>query len=159
MENLAKISAEQQLVAEILKIFIKAGLIPGQKMEKVVSVSLGIVRLSVGEVYIPRLGNVNIYHASFDPLNKKGILFDEYLENVEIHLIGLNRQTGASVSDYRECKVEAQFLDPTTLIRNTKRYIIKTDKMTGMSKVVVSWLDRNSLLRVSQALDIVRIVQ
>ena len=157
MNTLAHRTQEQKLIEDIFGIVAKFEYKPGDKMDKVLLLEDGTVRLVTSELNTDRLGIVYIYHIYFDPINKNGILFSQYLENVEIHLVGVNRNDG-DAPDYRECTIELKVRDPTTMTTDVKRFILKTDKSSGISRFGVPWLEKQSFLTTTQALAVVEVI-
>lgn len=113
-------------------------------------VQSGIFRLVVGEIKTDQLGVAVTYNISFGPHNKKGLIFGEYLEDVLINMIGVNRRSGER-SAYRECTIKVLLCNPNTMIRETKWYILKTDKENHKSRLGLPWLNKESTITTSQA--------
>lgn len=83
MSDIAHNPGEQKLIISILELISKLGYDKQPKFDRVMAVDSGIFRLTVD-------GSVISYNIEYDPINKKGLLFDEYLENVVIHMVGVN---------------------------------------------------------------------
>lgn len=144
MNNLAQNSVEQKLIIGIFELIKKLGYGGQPKYSKLVTTESGIFRIIVD-------GSAVSYNITYDPINKRGLLFDEYLENVVIHMIGVKDQ-------YRELSIKMLFMNPKTMIRAYKWYILKTSKENHQSKIGLAWLNKESSISTDQALNIIDIM-
>lgn len=144
MTEIAQNSGEQKLIISIFELISKLGYNKQPKFDKVTAVEAGVYRLTVD-------GSVVSYHITYDPINKKGLLFGEYLENVTIHMVGVNQE-------YRECSIKILFCNPKTTIREYKWYILKTNKESKLSRLGLPWLKETSFISTDQALALLEVL-
>ena len=114
MDEISPDTPEQKLIVNIFGLIAKLGYTGEEKFDKVTIVDTGIFRLMVGEIKTDQLGQAVTYNISFGPHNKKGLIFGEYLEDVLIHMVGVNR-TGGPRSGYRECSIKILLCNPQTV--------------------------------------------
>ena len=144
MNDIAENSKEQKLIISIFELIKKLGYTNEPKYSKLVTTEAGIFRIIVD-------GSAVSYNITYDPISKRGLLFDEYLENVVIHMIGVKDQ-------YRELSIKMLFMNPKNMIRAYKWYILNTNKNSRKSKIGLSWLNRESLFSTSSALSLIEIL-
>lgn len=144
MTDIAENSNEQKLIIGIIELIKKLGYRDEEKYSKLVTTEAGIFKIIVD-------GTAVSYNITYDPINKRGLLFDEYLENVVIHMIGVN-------DVYRELNIKMLYMNPKTMIRDYKWYILKTTKENHKSRLGLPWLDKSKIISTSQALTIIEIM-
>ena len=157
MDEIAANTIEQKLLVNIFGLITKLGYTGEEKYDKVSIVDLGIFRLMVGEIKTDQLGVAVTYNISFGPHNKKGLIFGEYLEDVLINVIGVNRSSGER-SGYRECSIKILLCNPKTMIKETKWFILKTNKDDNQTSQGLSWLAKESLITTKQALALLEVL-
>ena len=157
MNDIAENSKEQKLIIAVFDLIGKLGYAGEGKFDKVTIAESGIFRLMVGEIRTDQLGLAITYNISFGPHNKKGLIFGEYLEDVQIHMIGVNRNSNQR-SGYRECSIKILLSNPDTMIKETKWYILKTNKDDKQTSQGLSWLNRESLITTDQALALLEVL-
>lgn len=144
MNDIAQNSDEQKLIIGIFELIKILGYSGQPKYSKLVTTESGIFRIIVD-------GSAVSYNITYDPINKRGLLFDEYLENVVIHMIGVK-------DEYRELSIKMLFMNPKTMIRAYKWYILKTSKQNHQSKIGLAWLGKESSISTDQAISLVEIL-
>ncbi len=137
MTGIAENSKEQKLIIAVFDLIGKLGYEGQENYDKVKITESGTFRLIVYQG--------NNYTISFDPFNKKGLLFDKYLESVKIHMVGV-------AEDYRELKIELYF--PHEIIY----FVLKTIKANKQSRLGLPWLAPESLISTSQALAVLGVL-
>ena len=157
MDEITPDTPEQKLIVNIFGLIAKLGYTGEEKYDKVSIVQSGIFRLVVGEIRTDQLGLAVTYNISFGPHNKRGLIFGEYLEDVLIHIVGVNR-TGGQRSGYREFSIKILLCNPDTTIKETKWYILKTNKDDKQTTQGLSWLDCQSLITTDQALALLEVL-
>ena len=150
MDEITPNTPEQKLIVNIFGLVTRLGYTGEGKYDKVIIVQSGTFRLVVDEIRTDQLGVAVTYNISFGPHNKKGLIFGEYLEDVLIHLVGVNR-IGGQRSGYRECSIKILLTNPDTVIKETKWYILKTNKDDRQTSQGLSWLAKESLITTDQA--------
>lgn len=157
MDEITPDTPEQKLIVNIFGLITKLGYGGSGKFDKVTITEFSTFRLMVGEIRTDQLGLAVTYNISFAPHNKRGLIFGEYLEDVLIHMIGVNRSNGQR-SGYRECSIKILLSNPDTMIKETKWYILKTNQNDKQTSQGLSWLNRESLITTDQALALLEVL-
>ena len=138
MNSISQNSNEQKLIIAAFDLIGKLGYEGQENYDKVKITESGTFRLIVYKG--------TTYTIFIDPFNKKGLMFDKYLESVKIHMVGV-------ADDYRELKIEVYF--PGEI----KYYVLKTTTVNKQSRLGLPWLAPESLITTSQALSVLEVLQ
>lgn len=157
MDNIILKTQEQELLVNIMDLVAKLGYSGQSKYDKVLVNDNGTYRVTVSDLHTDQLGQVITYNISFDPFNRKGLIFDQYLEKVEIQMIGVNR-TSNQKSNYRECSIKMLLRDPKSMIIESKWYILRSDKGSNKTSLGLPWLSKSSMLSGNQVLAVIEIL-
>ncbi len=154
-DEIKKNSKEQRLLAMVFGLISGLGYNNGSSFQNVKVTRLGVYRLVVHDLNTDQLGKAVTYSLTFDPANRRGLLFEKFLELVTIQLVGVNR-TNKQFPDYRECQIELTLKDPKTMLKIITIYTLKTS--SGLTRMGLPWMDKTVQMSTEQATEVLNIL-